>query len=463
MINQLKEIIFINAASLPFAHVDVDGNTLFSGRNGAGKTTILRAVLYFYGAYRSEALGINRKKKRFEEYYFRQANSYLIYRFSNDFGNVLAVVYRTAGVKVKYRFIKEPTDLVLTPELLQELCFKDHVAKESKELFNSFLGKNFELSPVINSSKEYKNILYGQDRRLITYSFFQANAEYEQIAKTLSNIFVNSKLDSGSIKKSLAASISGFAPIDLGQMEQMIEGFTQQYEDIRNFEKHEATIIEAIGTLTQLQEHNEAIATSLAQLQANKSHKEVMLDDLKNQLESKQGEMAESERNFERDKEQYEDEKNIFLRSSAVLENDIKQAVAKQAFYDQEDIQSKVAEVASLPALKEQAAAVEKQKSLLTQMFTSITEQFEALKSQELQSFHTQKQSIVDQINASDRAFNEKLSALMQEHQEQLHHFDQNRHEVIEALRSSLLEAKEQYQKANFALESFQNRPFFQQ
>ena len=79
--NQLKEVSFINSATLPFATIDVGANTLFSGGNGAGKTTILRSILYFYGAGRSEHLGISRKKRRFEEYYFSSINSYLVYRF----------------------------------------------------------------------------------------------------------------------------------------------------------------------------------------------------------------------------------------------------------------------------------------------------------------------------------------------------------------------------------------------
>jgi hypothetical protein len=461
--NQLTQLTFVNAASLPYAHVDIDGNTLFSGRNGAGKTTILRAVLYFYGAYRSEALGISRKKKRFEDYYFTRSNSYLVYRFSNDFGNVLAVVYRSSGVKVKYRFIKEPSDVEVTESLLQEIFFKDGVAKESKELFNSFLGKNFELSPVISSSKEYKNILYGQDRRLISYSFFQANAEYDQIAKTISNIFVNSKLDSGSIKKSLASSITGFSPIDLNQMEQMIEGFKEQYEDIKNFQKHESTIIEAIGSLSELQEHNEKISSSLGQLQANKSSREDILIDAKQSYTLKQEALSASEKNFKEEESLYIEAKDDFLRSSAVLEAHIKSVKDKELFYEQQNISEKLKAYASLDSISEQIRAVEKQKGLLTQKFTSITEQFESLKNEENQSFLKQKQSCVEQINSIEQEFNEKYRVLMQNQQQGLESFDREKSEHIESLRSKLTNAKEHYQKQAYSLERLQQEPFLQQ
>lgn len=459
--NQLLELTFINAASLPYAHVDVDGNTLFSGRNGAGKTTVLRAVLYFYGAYRNEALGISRKKKRFEEFYFARSNSYLVYRFSNDFGNVLAIVYKTTGLKVKYRFLKEPEDA--SQEQLKELFFNDGVAKESKELFNAFLGAGYELSPVINSSKEYKSVLYGQDRRLITYSFYQANAEYEQIAKTLSNIFVNSKLDSGSIKKSLAASINGFAPIDLDQMEQMIESFWERYEDIQNFQKNEATIIEAIGSLAELETHNEAIKQNLAQLQANYSLKQESIAVAEKELDTAQVEITQSKQDFDAIQHLYGEQKEHYLRNSAVLEAHVKEAGIKKKQYENSDIKAKIEAYGNLETLQEKYHSIEKQKSLLTQELLSVTQQFEALKSQAMHSVSSQKQSYIEQLNSLEREFNSELSIVMAQEQEKLQAFDKDKESKLEQAREELLSVKEEKQKLYYAYERLQKEPFLQE
>ena len=74
---KLNQVVFINSASFDFAKVMIEGNTLFCGANGVGKTTILRALLFFYSA-NSKRLGINQsKKKSFHEYYFENLNSYL--------------------------------------------------------------------------------------------------------------------------------------------------------------------------------------------------------------------------------------------------------------------------------------------------------------------------------------------------------------------------------------------------
>ena len=48
----LNKIIFLNSAdkSLPYAEVNLDGNTHFIGTQGVGKSTLLRAILFFYNA-----------------------------------------------------------------------------------------------------------------------------------------------------------------------------------------------------------------------------------------------------------------------------------------------------------------------------------------------------------------------------------------------------------------------------
>ena len=44
----LNKIIFLNSAHVPYAEVKLDGNVHFIGTQGVGKSTLLRAVLFFY-------------------------------------------------------------------------------------------------------------------------------------------------------------------------------------------------------------------------------------------------------------------------------------------------------------------------------------------------------------------------------------------------------------------------------
>lgn len=55
----LSRIIFINSANIPYSDdIYLDGNVHFIGTQGVGKSTILRAILFFYNAD-TQRLGIS--------------------------------------------------------------------------------------------------------------------------------------------------------------------------------------------------------------------------------------------------------------------------------------------------------------------------------------------------------------------------------------------------------------------
>ena len=43
----LNKVVFVNSAHVPYAEVKVDGNVHFIGTQGVGKSTLLRAILFF--------------------------------------------------------------------------------------------------------------------------------------------------------------------------------------------------------------------------------------------------------------------------------------------------------------------------------------------------------------------------------------------------------------------------------
>lgn len=53
----LNKIVFINSANIRYAEICLDGNVHFIGTQGVGKSTILRAILFFYNANKQK-LGI---------------------------------------------------------------------------------------------------------------------------------------------------------------------------------------------------------------------------------------------------------------------------------------------------------------------------------------------------------------------------------------------------------------------
>lgn len=65
----LNKIIFLNSAHIPYAEVKLDGNVHFIGTQGVGKSTLLRALLFFYNADKLR-LGIPKEKNRLMPFIF---------------------------------------------------------------------------------------------------------------------------------------------------------------------------------------------------------------------------------------------------------------------------------------------------------------------------------------------------------------------------------------------------------
>ena len=112
----LNRIVFINSARVNYADIPVDGNVHFIGTQGVGKSTVLRALLFFYNADKMK-LGISKEKKSFDEYYFPYANSYVIYEVKRDEGCYLVMAFRSQG-RACFRFldIAYDKDFFISPE-----------------------------------------------------------------------------------------------------------------------------------------------------------------------------------------------------------------------------------------------------------------------------------------------------------------------------------------------------------
>lgn len=453
--NQLKEVTFVNSATIPFKQIELDGNTLFSGGNGAGKTTILRSILYFYGAQRSENLGISRKKKRFEEYYFATINSYLVYRFEKEGSDVLAIVYKAGGLRVKYRFAIERNK-----EDLKSLFFEENSAVEPKELWGRLMEKEYELSPILNSPKEYKSVLYGQEKKLQNFSFFNANTEYEQIPKTLSNIFINSKLDSGSIKKSLVSTISGFDAIDLNQMRRNINDFRTKYDDISSFEKNSSSIHEAVSSLGIYEEQTKLLYQTALSLGANARVSEEELEHAKSKSLSFQTELSVLKEAHESAHSGYRLKHEQDLKEQGALEREIKEARDKELEYEKAQIESKLALWEKRPLLQEELLALEHQLSKLLDDKGSLSERFDAMREEEVKSLRDKEQRLRSEITAIEEAYNRSNAALMQEQQEMLHQHGQKSDELLQRLSKELSEANERLRDAQSREQITQNRLF---
>lgn len=221
----LNKIIFINSANISYAEISVDGNVHFTGTQGVGKSTVLRALLFFYNADKHR-LGIQQGQKSFDEFYFRQSNSYILYEVMRDNGAYTILVNRYQG-RASWRFIDAPYQ-------------REWLIADDKQVLSDWvkirerIDKNVAVSARIESGVMFKDIIFGNthDHKYTRYALVQSS-HYQNIPRSIQNVFLNTKLDADFVKNTIIQSMTEEElPIDLQTYRRLVTDFEREYNEI---------------------------------------------------------------------------------------------------------------------------------------------------------------------------------------------------------------------------------------
>ncbi len=230
----LNRIVMINIANNKYADVELSGNTCFVGTNNFGKTSLQRAILFFYSA-NSRGLGISQSQKPFEEHYFRYENSFIVYEITTEDKNFFVMAYRHN--KLCFRFVDAAYNAdFFFNENDEALKIGDVLKKLDK--FGIYYSNQ------IDTFERYRNIIYGTetDKNLTKFHLLKGNEKYQNIPKSITNVFLSSKasIDSRFIKDFIANSLSNEnSSIKLEQVERQLRQFNEKYTDIETYLKKE--------------------------------------------------------------------------------------------------------------------------------------------------------------------------------------------------------------------------------
>ena len=222
----LRKIIFVNSAHIRYAEVRLDGNVHFIGTQGVGKSTLLRAILFFYNADKLH-LGIPKEMKTYNEFYLPHANSYIVYEVEHEHGPFCVLTFRSSG-RACFRFV----DAAYRKEWLVD--DNGEVTAESKVIRERLGGAS--MSKIIDRYEQYRDILYGNrqavGKEFARFQLMESN-RYQNIPRSIQNVFLNSRLDANFIKDIIIRSMSEEeANIDLGYYRRQVADFGQEYKDI---------------------------------------------------------------------------------------------------------------------------------------------------------------------------------------------------------------------------------------
>jgi hypothetical protein len=415
----LNKVVFINSAdkSIKFSEVNLDGNVHFIGTQGVGKSTLLRAILFFYNADKQK-LGIPREKKTFDEYYFPFQNSYIIYEVKTENELFCVLAFKSQG-RVAFRFFDSAFD---------KNFFIDNEGRafESWDKTREAFGKNIGYTKIINSYEEYRNILYGNNKGISSefrkYALIESK-QYQNIPRTISNVFLNANLSAEFVKGTIIKSLNEEEiKIDLTTYSQThLKDFETNLNDIKKWtdrnrngenqvEKQADNVSNYYSALKYLEKKKAELAAQLGwalnnvKEQQPKVADQVVTEELKrNKVRTK---LSELDSVFDKNKVKIERQIGEF---SGKL-NDIKKKREEYAAMKIDTILERISKKISLELEKKN---LNNEKEILTSKFLEIQQRFEALLKQlenQLKEFENNKQTEKNNVQSGFLNFKEALT-----------------------------------------------------
>ena len=404
----LRKIIFVNSANIRYAEVKLDGNVHFIGTQGVGKSTLLRAILFFYNADKLH-LGIPKEMKSFDEFYLPHANSYMVYEVEHEHGPFSILVFRSSG-RACYRFI----DAAYQKEwLVDEHGEVTAEWKVIRDRLNSAYS-----SKIIDRYEQYRDILYGNKQALskefVRFQLLETN-RYQNIPRSIQNVFLNSRLDANFIKDIIIRSMSEEeANIDLGYFRRQVSDFEQEYKDIscwyKTNQKGESVVrkqadavVKAYHELLYMKQQIEELCGELRYAERITRERLPLIDA---KIEELMQELERQKRLLSEVQQKHNAERTTLNQEQGVVNEKLKRTKERKEYYANQQIDVVMNRCAQEPVVKTELDALKDKLADLTASFNDVTTKYKAL-----------RQNIINQLEAFKQAQQQRILVYGQEKQ----------------------------------------------
>src|SRR5690554_662385 len=418
----LNKIIFINSASVKYAEIELDGNVHLIGTQGVGKSTLLRAILFFYNANKTK-LGIPREKKGFDDYYFEFQNSYIIYEVLKDGVPFCVLAYKSNG-KVAFRFFNS----AYKRELFID---ENNRAFESWDKIRSALGREIHYSSLVTSYEEFRKIIYGDNKGLKPdfrkYALIESK-QFQNIPRTIQNVFLNSNLEAKFIKDTIINSlnedefiidIENYSKNHLRDYETQNNNIKIWFKENRKgqiiIRKQAEKVIDKYRVHNLVKREKKGLAIELgSRIQYVETEKPMLVSNYSRENEALSKLI--DQRNKLKDTQKKREQK--IISEIDYLKKELSKAKDKQEEYNKLNINHIIQKVSQKDALTNKVKALEEEKQLLTSKFSELNQKYDALITQaqnQNQEFTNQK---IAEINTLNSEFSDNKTKVFNNYQE---------------------------------------------
>ena len=461
----LNKIIFIESANIKFSEVVVDGNVHFIGTQGVGKSTLLRALLFFYNA-NQQKLGIPIGKKSFVDFYFPYQNSYIIYEVVRETGLFCVMVFKSQG-RICYRFLDTK---------FESRHFIDAEGRifESWDKIKLAFGKGISYTRKIDSYEDYRNILYGNNHGLDAafrkYSLLDSK-QYQNIPRAIQHVFLNYKVESEFIKDTIIKSLNEEEiKIDLTNYAHHLKDFDTQLNDIKKWttrtrtgeivvRKQAETVIKTFSALRYTAKEKQQLAYELAW-----KRREVIEQqpEIRKDLESEQKKYKDVDLKIMGLEKKFQLNKDKISGQINIVGEKLKEIKEKTDQYTKLNIVYILEKVSGKKDLEMEKDNLLQRKSLLEANFVDIKHKFEAqieqLKNQ-MSAFENLRQG---EINAAREKFFRFREELSKDYEKLYEEISAQHQEELQLAKNLLEEKKSQAGKLQIRKAEVKHRRFYE-
>lgn len=377
----LNKVIFLNSAHVPYTEVKLDGNVHFIGTQGVGKSTLLRAVLFFYNADKLR-LGIPKEKKNFDSFYLPFANSYIVYEVMRENGAYTVVVTKSMG-RAAFRFIDAP----YSKEWFVD--GKNEVSADWSVIRTRVSESGASVSSLVTGYDMFRDIIFGNNRKpdLLQYRKYAIveSSRYQNIPRTIQNVFLNSKLDADFIKDTIIQSMDDNEfVVDLSYYRNQIETFEQEYSDVMLWIKQDKNGVVPVRKQADVVMNNyrmllfaeKQIKNERQQLNYSERVARLKLPELEELLLQLKEEAERFTRLLGEEKSKFDSERDKLIKLSGSIESDLKKIREKRNYYEQERIGEVISRVNREPALKYELESLNKVYNELTSTYRDVLSKY---------------------------------------------------------------------------------------
>ncbi len=379
----LKKVYLIKSAGFEFSEIDLTDNTLLLGESGVGKTTIMRAVLFFYTMdYSDSILNLTSDtKKSFNDWYFKEHNSHVVYEYTKGDSRFLFVVNKSG--KLHYTFI----DITNSSLGVRELFIDEKMPINLEKLNENIQRENLpNYSTTIRD--KYINTLHKKDSNnkkikqesVVDFSLFENINYTKEFAKTLSNIFISSKVNSSSIKRSIVSLIENSdAKIDLNEIRVNLDEYVSHKDEIEKFENKIPNIEKLSQKLDEYNANRKEFKVRANELYALKQQVSMKMQEIMMKTDSLDEQKSKLKTSFSIAIETIDKKIDISSKEVIEQEKELKDLKQKEREYKEKNIDALVAESEKEQNYNNQLDTHKERYKALTAEFDSLKDKYQKI------------------------------------------------------------------------------------